>query len=77
MTDPLALLDAELEAEIDRGNASHFIRQAAHAAKRGEIAWTLYFLEAADFYVPESSAERIGLLLGAMEQITERTADRA
>lgn len=37
----------------------------------------MYFFEAADFYVPESSTERIELLLGAMGQLTERTADRA
>lgn len=64
---------------IDRANASHFIREAAHAAKRGDTGMCLYFLEAADFYGepgPEAASERIGLLLGALETISERTVSR-
>ena len=70
--DPLALL----EAETAKANADHFLAEARSALADGQTGWCLYFLDAAETYVSDTSPERIGILLGAMEQITERTASR-
>lgn len=66
-------------AEIDRDNAAHLEGLAAEAFGRGEIADGLYFLDAADYWAeasPEVAEARKGLLLGAMDKLSEeRTAD--
>jgi outer membrane PBP1 activator LpoA protein len=73
IADPLALL----EAETARANADHYLAEARAALADGQIAWAMYFLDAAETYVSDTSPERIALLLGALDTITERTADRA
>jgi hypothetical protein len=70
--DPLALL----EAETARANADHYLGEARVALAAGQIAWALYFIDAAEFYDPAASPERVALLLDAMEQISERTVSR-
>lgn len=64
-------------ADLAADNAAYYERMAAEEFAKGNIAWGLYFLDAADFYAEPSSATvtaRIRLLHNAMETLSERTA---
>lgn len=66
-------------AEVDQANAAFYESLAAEEFAKGNVAWGLYFLDAADFYAepsPGVAAERTAVLLGAMDKLSERTEQR-
>lgn len=68
--------------EIDRDDAIFYEGLAVEEFAKGNTCWALYFLDAADFHYgeagppPEVVSQRIELLLGAMETLSERTKQR-
>jgi hypothetical protein len=66
-------------AEVDQANAAFYENLAADEFAKGNVAWGIYFLDAADFYAeptPATVTARIYLLDAAMDKLSERTEQR-